>query len=215
VLERDSRIGIVGPRLVFMDGDVQCSARRFPAASRLWAEVLRIHLLLPRHLRSKWFLGTYFHQDESGFVDWTSGACHVVSRQTWDTVGELTERTFCGFDDLEYCMRARKLGMRTWFCASAVVKHEASVMVNNRWTASDLATVAINSLYVVLYLHWRTWRVRLYAAAELFGSLTDLVHRSGGPNGDQHSYRRVTLNRIRIVTGILTGVRQPIERCEG
>ncbi len=196
-LERDSRIGIVGPRLVFMDGTVQYSARRFPAAGRLWAEVLRIHLLLPRRVRSKWFLGTYFDQDESGFVDWISGACHVVSRGTWDTVGELTEQTFCGFDDLEYCMRARKLGLRTWFCAPAVVKHEGSALVGRRWSASDLATLAINSLYVVLQQHWPRWRIKLYAAGELFGSLTDLAHRSGQPGGDRFAYRKVTLNRIR------------------
>jgi GT2 family glycosyltransferase len=215
VLERDSRIGIVGPRLVFMDGTVQHSARRFPAAGRLWAEVLRIHLLLPRRLRSKWFLGIYFDQDQSGFVDWISGACHVMGRRTWDTVGELTEKTFCGIDDLDYCMRAQKLGIRTWFCAPAVVRHEASSMVNSRWTASDLATVAINNLYVVLRMHWSNWRIKLYAAGELFGSFTDLVHGSGTLREDRLGYRRVTLNRIRVVTGILTGIRQPIERCEG
>ena len=218
VLECDSRIGIVGPRLVFMDGTVQYSARRFPAAGRLWAEVLRIHLLLPRRLRSKWFLGTYFDQDESGVVDWISGACHVVSRRTWDTVGELTERTFCGFDDLEYCMRARKLGLRTWFCASAVVKHEGSALVGRRWSTSDLATLAINSLYVVLQQHWPRWRIKLYAAAELFGSLTDLAHRSGqarwrsirlsqgdmqpNPSRSRNSDRRTATDRaLRTVKG--------------
>jgi GT2 family glycosyltransferase len=188
VLESDARVGVVGPRLVFMDGTVQASARRFPAAGRLWAEVLRVHLLLPRPVRSRWLSGTYSDQDESGFVDWISGACHVISRRTWDVVGELTERTFCGFDDLEYCMRAREMGLRTWFCASVVVNHEASVTVNTRWTASELASVAINSLYVVLHLHWPKWRVKLYASAELFGSLTDLVHRSGMLHGDQLSY---------------------------
>jgi GT2 family glycosyltransferase len=214
VLESDARVGIVGPRLVFMDGTVQASARRFPAAGRLWAEVLRIHLLLPRRLRSKWLSGTYSDQDESGFVDWISGACHMFSRQTWDIVGELTERTFCAFDDLEYCMRAHKLGIRTWFCASAVVKHDASAIVNGRWTTSELASVAINSLYVVLHLYWPRWRMKSYASAELFGLLTDLVHRSGRLYGDRLSYRTVTQNRIRIVAGILTGIRPPIERCE-
>jgi GT2 family glycosyltransferase len=214
VLEADSRIGIIGPRLVFMDGSVQASARRFPSARRLWAEVLRVHLLLPRRLRSKWLLGTYSDQDESGFVDWISGACHVLSRQTWEIVGELTEQTFCGFDDLEYCMRARSRGLRTFFCSSAVVNHEGSAMVGQRWTTSDLATVAINNLYVVLHQHWPRWRIKLYAAAELFGSLTDLFHRSGRLTGDRSSYIKVTLNRIRVITGILTGIRQPIERCE-
>ena len=78
--EAHGRLGVLSPRLVYADGRPQPSARRFPSPARLWFEVLRLHLLLPSPRRAKLLGGTYFAQDVTQEVDWTSGACHFIPR---------------------------------------------------------------------------------------------------------------------------------------
>jgi GT2 family glycosyltransferase len=209
-------IGVVGPRLLESDGASQPSARRFPSPWRLWFEVLRLHLLLSPPRRGRLLLGTYYNQDETGCVDWVSGACHVLSRSTWERVGELTERTFCGFDDLDYCMRAHDAGFENWLCADALVVHHCGVTVSERWTSSEVDTLAINNGYVILGGHWPRWRLKVYGAAEVFGTLSDIVlaRRRRDDTQARAKYRSAGLARAVLLSKLLVGLARPEERCE-
>src|SRR6202030_3834334 len=99
------RAGLVGPRLLLADGTPQASARRRVSAGLLLLEASRLHLLLPSRLRGQFMLGVYDAQTKTRKVDWISGACHLIPRRVWEEVGFLTEDTFCGFDDYDYCYR--------------------------------------------------------------------------------------------------------------
>ena len=206
-------VGVVGPRLLLAGGDPQISARRFPSPWRLWPEVLRLHLLLPRRVRHR--LGASSGQDRRGRVDWVSGACHLVPRPVWDELGGLTERTFCGFDDLDFCWRARRSGYDTWFCPGAVVLHHCGVSVSRRWTEREIDALAIHNIYVLLEGHWSRFRVKAYCAAELVGTASDLLvgpwlHRLAG--SEAAAFRAAAADRLRLLTGLLLGRIRPIER---
>ena len=79
------RVGVIGPRLVLATGEPQLSARRFPAPGRLWAEVLRLHRLLPPRSSTGGRLTGYFSPNVSGPVDWVSGACHLIPPREYGT----------------------------------------------------------------------------------------------------------------------------------
>lgn len=209
------RAGVLGPRLVLGSGEPQSSARRLPSPARLWIEVLRLHLLLGAATRARLFGGTYSAQDEAGPVDWVSGACHLVPRAVWDEVGGLTERTFCGFDDLDYCWRARDAGYDTLFCPDAVIIHHCGVSVSRRWTSEEVDELAIHNGYVVLEDHWSPSRVKLYCAAELLGTASDIAlgpRRHGFTADDARRYRRAAVKRLRLLANLLVGRVRPIER---
>ncbi|MEO5679857.1 MAG: glycosyltransferase [Acidimicrobiales bacterium] len=211
------RVGVVGPRLVLGTGMAQPSARRLPSPWRLWFEVLRLHLLLPARARRRLLAGTYSLQDEPGRVDWVSGACHLIPRGVWEEIGGLTERTFCGFDDLDYCWRARDGGFDTWFCPDAVITHHCGVSVARRWTSAEVDSVGIHNMYVVLEDHWSRRRVKLYCAAELIGTISDLVlapRRAGLDSDEATAYRAAALARGRLLANLLLGRIRPIERHE-
>ena len=208
--------GVVGPRLVTPSGQPQPSARRFPSPTRTVIETSRLHLLLPRAVRGRWLLGGYCDQDESREVDWVSGACHVLRRQVWDAVGPLTEETFCGFDDFEYCWRASHAGHRTWFRAEAEVHHAVGASVGARWGRADVEVLAINNMYVLLPGLWPRWRVRMLALAEAAASVSDVATTTVHPVRARRdpAARARAAARARLLLGLATGRVEAVRRCE-
>ena len=57
--------GVVSPRLVYSNGQPQPSARRFLSPFLLLLESSRLHLCLPRLIRGRLLLGTYFPQNRT------------------------------------------------------------------------------------------------------------------------------------------------------
>jgi hypothetical protein len=208
--------GVVGPRLVTPSGEPQPSARRFPSPARTLVETSRLHLLLPRATRARWLLGGYSDQDETREVDWVSGACHVMRRDVWDAVGTLTEATFCGFDDFEYCWRARRAGYRTVFRAEAEVCHSVGASVSARWRPAEVDALAIHNMFVLLPDLWPRWRIRALALAEALASVSDVLTAAVHPvpaRRDATASARAR-QRAGLLFALATGRVEPIRRCE-
>ena len=53
-----------------------------------------------------------------------SGCALLVARGTWERVGLFDERYFFGFEDIDFCLRARAVGMRTLLVDGAVAYHQ-------------------------------------------------------------------------------------------
>ena len=209
-------VGVVGPRLVTGTGEPQPSARRFPSPLRTLVETSRLHLLLPREVRGRWLLGGYCDQDRSGEVDWVSGACHVMRREVWGAVGPLTEETFCGFDDFEYCWRARRAGYATRFCAEAEVRHAVGASVGARWRRAEVEFLAVNNMYVLLPALWPRWRVRALALAEAAAALSDVATAAAHPVAARRDATQGALarRRARLLLRLASGRTAAVRRCE-
>ncbi|MEJ7583470.1 MAG: glycosyltransferase family 2 protein [Acidimicrobiales bacterium] len=216
-LRSSPQVGIVGPRLVLPSGQVQPSGRRFPSPFRVLLEVLRLHRLMPIRWRANHLLGTYWDQSSTRRVDWVSGACHVLRREVWNDVGPLTEKTFCGFDDFEYCFRAAARGLETWLCAEATVVHHVGTSVSARWTPSQVDELAINNMFVLLMDLWPRRRVRLLALTEAAVAVSDCVTATIRRNAPGSSdLRGEILRRLRQLTLLLgiAGGRPATVRCD-
>lgn len=62
-------------------------------------------------------------------VDGVSGCAMMIRRAVFARVGLLDEAYFFGFEDLDFCLRARAAGFRTACVGTAVVLHEGSVSI--------------------------------------------------------------------------------------
>jgi GT2 family glycosyltransferase len=210
------RAGVVGPRLVYGNGKVQPSARGSMSPGLLLAEALRLHLLLPRSWRSRLYLGTYFDQDRTLDVPWVSGAAFLIPRRVWDEVGPLTEETFCGSDDYDYCYRARRCGYQVWLCSEATMTHHCSVAVRKRWTTWQVDQVAIHNFFVVYESHGPAWKVRALALVEIIVCATEglrhLIRPRAGQDSPGESYGYRLRKRAGLMFGFLTGLKKPIRR---
>lgn len=56
-------------------------------------------------------------------VDWVSGSCMLFARRLFDRIGPWDERYFLYFEDIDWCTRARALGVPVWFDPSVTVTH--------------------------------------------------------------------------------------------
>jgi len=210
------RSGVIGPRLVFSDGSPQSSIGRTASVFRALLEASRLHLLLPRKIRGKLLQGIYLPKPGTMKADWISGACHLIPRHAWDKVGPLTEETFCGFDDYDYCFRARRAGFEVWVCAESVMIHNTSTSVRKRWGSWEVECLATHNTYVVLSSHWPKWRVKMIAASELVMHLSELLRTTVRPRHEYENlgepYSRRVRRRIRLAWRILSGRERPIRR---
>jgi GT2 family glycosyltransferase len=118
-------VGLSGPRLEFDDGRLQPSCRNFPAILPVFLEVTGLWRLFRGNA---WFGDRVFLcNPHTGVVDvdWLSGACYIVRRETIDQVGLYDEALFPGMygEDVEWCWRIRQAGWRIAFVPAAVVTH--------------------------------------------------------------------------------------------
>jgi GT2 family glycosyltransferase/glycosyltransferase involved in cell wall biosynthesis len=65
-------------------------------------------------------------------VDGVNGCAMLIRRAVFERVGLLDEEYFFGFEDLDYCLRARAAGFRTACVERAVALHEGNVSIGPR-----------------------------------------------------------------------------------
>ena len=105
------RAGIFGPRIVDSEGHLQLSARReISALSGFLGRTSLLTRLFPKSSIVKSQFPAVTDQSRPTSVDWVSGACMVVRRETLRDVGPLDERFFMYFEDADLCRRARAAG---------------------------------------------------------------------------------------------------------
>ena len=70
--------------------------------------------------------------DSDRHSDYVSGCAIAIRREVFDRVGELDERYFHYFEDVDICERARKLGYHSVTVAAASVRHKVSAAAGER-----------------------------------------------------------------------------------
>jgi N-acetylglucosaminyl-diphospho-decaprenol L-rhamnosyltransferase len=105
----DPTVGIAAPALQLLDGRLQDSARRTPTP---------LNLVVRRRIDRESGVVR-----QGGNVDWVVGACFIVRRDLWDSVGGFDPSYFLYFDDVDLCTRVRRAGGAVRFDPTVVVEH--------------------------------------------------------------------------------------------
>ena len=118
-------VGALGPQLLYPDGRVQSSRRRFPD---LRTALVESTFLQPWFSESSTLKSYYVLERQDGDtqeVDWLVGACLMMRRAALEKVGLLDERFFMYSEELDWCYRARQQGWRVVYLPEArVIHHE-------------------------------------------------------------------------------------------
>ena len=120
VLEERPEVGIAGARLESPEGELQLSCRRFHNGLTPFLRRLR-SVEKSRRLR-EYLLADWDHAARRE-VDHVIGACQAFRRETHQRLGPLDGRMFYGWEDTDYCVRARRAGLLTLYVPEAVVVH--------------------------------------------------------------------------------------------
>ena len=119
-LDTHPSIGIAGARIVNEHGRQESSAHRLPsplgeledaAQFAPLSHVLSAHAVSPP-------VASVAHP-----CDWVSGACMAIRREVLDAVGPLDEGYFLYFEEVDFCLRAKRAGWGCAFVPEACVTH--------------------------------------------------------------------------------------------
>jgi GT2 family glycosyltransferase len=124
-------VGLVGPKLVGLDGRLQYSCRRFPTV--LDKVLRRLPQRWGRALTDDVELRWWDHATVRE-VDYVIGACQVIRRTALDEVGLLDERIFYGPEDVDLCLRMHHAGWAVAYVPHAIVMHLERRMTRRLWS---------------------------------------------------------------------------------
>jgi len=119
-------LGFLGCRMVYPDGRIQYTARRFRTLR--W-ELLDLFRFIPfahsYEARSREMLGKYFKHDCNLDCDWLNGAFLLFDRRLLShfSGGRLDDRFFMYAEDQLWCEQAREAGLRNYFFAGTTIVH--------------------------------------------------------------------------------------------
>jgi GT2 family glycosyltransferase len=123
-LAADQRRGAVSPRVIRPDGrlDPACR-RRFPSPQVALWRLTGLSRLRPGSSRFGAYNLSHLHPDQPMAVDSGTGACLLIRRPLFDSVGGLDEGYFMYGEDLELCWQLHQRGAQVWYQPTAVVIH--------------------------------------------------------------------------------------------
>jgi N-acetylglucosaminyl-diphospho-decaprenol L-rhamnosyltransferase len=116
------RTGCVGPHLANPDGSDYPTGRRFPSLL-MGAAHAALAPLWPDNPATRRYHMADVDRRRPMEVDWVSGACMLIRRQTFEEVGGFDPGYFMYFEEMDFCLRLHRAGWLVVFDPLAEVKH--------------------------------------------------------------------------------------------
>lgn len=157
-LENNENVGILGGRLLNLDGSRQKSVGIF--------YTLPFFILMILGFEKLGFLRSSPMKAKK--VDWVSGACMMVRKSTFDSLGGFDKHIFMYIEDMELCYRFKNSGYATYFFPHISVTHQ-------EFGSSNRAFAVINIYKGLLYFYkihrskweYQTVKILLLSKAKL------------------------------------------------
>jgi N-acetylglucosaminyl-diphospho-decaprenol L-rhamnosyltransferase len=162
-LDTHPDVGLAGPRLIYPDGSVQPSRRRFPTRLTGYLESTILQEYWPDNRVVRRYYLTDRPDNRTQQVDWLVGACLMVRREAIESAGMLDERYFMYSEEVEWSYRLARCGWKIVYLPRAtVVHHEGASSSQN----VPQRQVYFDSSKVLLYrqLHGKAtaWSLHLF-----------------------------------------------------
>lgn len=172
-LERDKTIGVVGGKLMNVDGSFQASLGFFPTLSKVFFWMFFIddiplvsQILAPYHVEEE----TFYNKMQN--VDWVTGACLMFRREVINRVGYLDENIFMYGEEMEWCYRIKKCGWKVVFTPEAQIFHHQGASTG----ASDAGILSEFKALLYFYKkHKPAWQAPLLSLFLRFGALLRII----------------------------------------
>jgi hypothetical protein len=132
-MDADPQIGACAPQLLDEDGEVSASCRQLPTLESAFWHLSYMDKLFPNAPRiGAYMMGDFDHQEDRD-VDQPQGAALLFDRKLLAEIGELDERFFLYFEEVDWCRRVLGTGRRIRFLSSSRVQHLAGRSADQVW----------------------------------------------------------------------------------
>ncbi len=119
LLSENEHYGLIAPKLVLPNGDIQKTVRNLPT---IWKAIEEFWL-------GKEGAFEFFQPQRGELVEVESvvGACILIKSEVFRMVGGFNEKYFLYFEDLELCKDIRKSGLKIGYVGDILVQHVVGV----------------------------------------------------------------------------------------
>jgi N-acetylglucosaminyl-diphospho-decaprenol L-rhamnosyltransferase len=120
-MDQNPPVGIAGSSFENLDGSDWPHAFRFFSPLSEIESSLRfgpVTKLMKRHV-----VNLTMEQDRPQPVDWVAGACMIIRREVFDAVGLMDEGYFLYFEEVDFCLQARRRGWPCWYVPQSRIMH--------------------------------------------------------------------------------------------
>jgi len=169
--------GLAGGRLVDASGRSQSgfTVRRFPTPLTLIFEVLGINRLFPPNPINRRYRCLDLDLAQPGEIEQPPGALLIFRRDAWERLGGFdTQFRPLWFEDVDFCRRARNLGLRIQYVPSVTGRHRGGHSIARLdWAEREVFWYV--SLLRYASKHFPPYAYRGVSAAVVLGSLLRTV----------------------------------------
>jgi N-acetylglucosaminyl-diphospho-decaprenol L-rhamnosyltransferase len=122
-MDAHPRCGVAGPRMVYPDGTLQPSRRRFPTVLGTLVRRTPIRRVFDPYKLQRRHYNLGDDPSEPVRADWMLGGFLLLRRAMLEELGGLDEGFRLYGEDIDLCYRAAKAGWETWYVPQAAVEH--------------------------------------------------------------------------------------------
>ena len=115
--------GGAGGKTLKPDGNLEYSCKRFYSLPAILMRRTPLGKIFPHNKWDKNHLMMDKNHNEIFEIDWMAGACFLMRRKTIEQVGIFDEHFYFGFEDVDWCYRAKKLGWKIHYIPDACIIH--------------------------------------------------------------------------------------------
>jgi N-acetylglucosaminyl-diphospho-decaprenol L-rhamnosyltransferase len=184
-------IGIAAGQLADETGQPQrgFTLRRLPKPSTLVFEVLGINRLLPGNALNRWYRCLDLDLSRAAEAEQPPGAFLMFRRQVWQQLGGFDTAFYpLWFEDVDFCRRARDLGLKIQYVPQVIALHRGGHSIASLdWACREVYWYV--SLLRYASKHFRPRAFRWVSAAVVLGSL----FRTAVGVTTQRSFRPITV----------------------
>lgn len=187
-LRLSPRVGLVGSRVVGVDGAEHCTAFRFPTLAGEFEGSVRLGVVT-RLLRSS--VVPMGMPAAPTRLDWTAGASLMIRREVIEEVGGFDETFFLYYEETDLCYRAAEAGWETWYLPGSEVAHVGSASTGMKGWSRIPGYWLDSRLHYFSKTHGAWYAAAATLARITGGALYGLRRRvSGKPQVDPECFTR-------------------------
>jgi len=156
VAESNSHTGILGPKMYFYDDK-----------NMLWYAGGKLNMYF-KHTQE----GLLNHDDgkynEIKKTDYVAGACMLIKRDVFENIGLLPREYYLGWEDIDFCIAARRKGYLCIFVPSSKIWHKASASFKRHNLNYKQVFLGFRNRVIVRHKYLSNSRFALFILMQVF-----------------------------------------------
>lgn len=156
-MEAHEDVGMVGPKLIYHNGEVQKSCRRHFKFFDLFIKRTFLRKLWPFKKRYEKYIMDDFNHGSTQVVDLITGAFMMMPKELYDRIRGFDERYFLFMEDFDLCRKVQIAGKTVVYYPEAVATHYHKRLSQGSFFKLVTNKISWFHLASAIKYHWK-WR---------------------------------------------------------